>query len=285
MNIIKSSKEMQNIVTILREKAKKIAFVPTMGYLHEGHLSLVRKAKEYGDIVVVSIFVNPTQFGINEDLNRYPKDFDKDCSLLANEKVDYVFYPDAEDIYPKNYLTYINVNKITSILEGKTRPTHFQGVTTIVAILFNIVKPQYAVFGQKDAQQVAVISKMVEDLKYEVELIISPTIREKDGLAMSSRNTYLSVEEKKDSIILYNTLKYLESEINSNKLISIKELIQNSINKINKVNTAKLDYLKLVDFNSFEELTNLQDSNKILILIACYIGKTRLIDNFIINID
>ncbi|MDD5245388.1 MAG: pantoate--beta-alanine ligase, partial [Syntrophorhabdaceae bacterium] len=195
MKTITTVKEMQAVSDQLR-KDKKIAFVPTMGYLHEGHLALVRKARELGDIVAASIFVNPTQFGPKEDLAKYPRNFDRDAQLLDREKTDIIFYPDAREMYPEGYSTYIEVRKLQDHLCGKTRAGHFTGVATVVAKLFNIVKPHFAIFGQKDYQQLKVIERMVRDLNMDIEIVPYPTVRESDGLAMSSRNTYLSPEER-----------------------------------------------------------------------------------------
>jgi pantoate--beta-alanine ligase len=206
MKIITKITDMQEQADRLRRQGKKIGLVPTMGYLHEGHLSLVREAQKHSDLVVMSIFVNPTQFGPNEDLEDYPRDFDWDAELARTAGCDIIFYPDVSEIYPGNYLTSVIVEKITKVLCGVSRPTHFRGVTTIVAKLFNIVKPHIAVFGQKDAQQAIVIKKMVVDLNYDIEIIVAPIIREADGLAMSSRNTYLTLGQRKQAAVLYQSL-------------------------------------------------------------------------------
>lgn len=282
MEIISKCKEIQSLSLDLKRKGKTIGFVPTMGFLHEGHLSLVREAKNRADVVIVSIFVNPTQFAPNEDLSRYPRDVERDKKLLLNEGVDYLFIPDSDEIYTDNYLTYITVENITTTLEGKTRPTHFRGVSTIVGMLFNLILPDIAVFGQKDAQQVAVINKMVNDLKFPVELIIGPIIREPDGLAMSSRNVYLSIEERKDALILSRSINYIKDHLNAD--CKIEEVISVCKMNISDVKTAKLDYLTVVDFDTFEEVTAIKKNKKYIVLIACYIGKTRLIDNILIEI-
>lgn len=282
MQIIKSVKEMQSVCIKLKNSNRKIGFVPTMGFLHEGHISLVKKAKSLSDVVIVSIFVNPTQFAPNEDLKTYPRDFERDSKLLSEENTDYIFYPDPEEIYPNDFNTFVEVKDITTILEGNTRPTHFRGVTTILSILFNILKPDIAVFGQKDAQQVAVVKKMVKDLFVDTQIIISEIIRDKDGLAMSSRNTYLSENERLDALILNRTLKFIEGEVNSNNK-NVVFLLDKVKNDIIKISSARLDYLKFVDAESFQEITELVSGKEYLVLIACYIGKTRLIDNLIIK--
>ena len=191
MRIFRTVKEVKNVVNILRKSGKTIGFVPTMGYLHEGHLSLARKSVSENDITIMSIFVNPTQFGPNEDLDKYPRDFERDEKLAEGAGVTYIFYPDVKEMYPDGYNTYVEVNDITKILCGKSRPTHFKGVTTVVCKLFNIINPDKAYFGQKDAQQVIVIKKMVRDLNMDLEIVVCPIVREEDGLAMSSRNSYL----------------------------------------------------------------------------------------------
>ena len=207
MQVIERIKEMQEVSSKLRQEGKSIGFVPTMGALHEGHLSLVRMARKDNDIVVVSVFVNPTQFGPNEDFEKYPRDFEGDRKKLEKENVDIVFYPHADEMYPPNYKTYVEVEDITTRLCGAFRPGHFRGVTTVVTKLFNIVKPTRAYFGKKDYQQFKVIKRMVEDLNMDIEIIPGEIVREPDGLAMSSRNQYLSPEERKDALALYNSLQ------------------------------------------------------------------------------
>ncbi|HKI78784.1 MAG TPA: pantoate--beta-alanine ligase [Ignavibacteriaceae bacterium] len=270
-------------ISALKKKGKLIGFVPTMGFLHKGHLSLIKKSKKKADITVVSIFVNPTQFAPNEDLEKYPRNLKKDKELLRNEKVDILFFPDASKIYGENFQTFVNVNKITGILEGEFRPTHFKGVTTVVSILFNCVKPDFAFFGQKDAQQATVITRMTADLKFDTKIVVCPIIREKDGLAMSSRNVYLTEQERKDALVLSKSLKMAKSLIGNGELKSSKILSQMK-RKINSVSTSKLDYINIVNSETFEIAKELRKGNKYFILIACKIGKTRLIDNTLINI-
>lgn len=252
-----------------------------MGFLHEGHLSLVRKSKSQTDITVVSIFVNPTQFAPNEDLEKYPRDIEQDKSLLLNESTDILFIPKADEIYPADFQTYVNVEQLTKQLEGETRPTHFKGVTTIVNILFNIVQPDFAYFGQKDAQQQAVIKRMVKDLKLSVKIEVCPIVRENDGLAMSSRNIYLSKTERADALVLSRAINagnqlILKGEKDPEKLISgMKMLFEN-------INSARLDYIQIVDEQTFVSSVELVSGRKYFILCACRIGKTRLIDNLLI---
>jgi len=274
---------MSSISKELKKQGKKIGLVPTMGYLHQGHLSLVEIAKKNVDIVVVSIFVNPTQFGPNEDFQKYPRDFDRDCELLKPYNVDYIFYPSIDDIYPKNFSTYVEETEISQVLEGKYRPTHFKGVTTIVNILFNIVKPDIAVFGQKDAQQLAIISKMVKDLMMNIEIIPAPIVRENDGLAMSSRNVYLSAEERNDALVLFKSLSYAKDLIVKGERNC--DVIRNKgMEILTSVSTSNPDYFEIVEAESFKFIDRLENGKKYYLLAACRIGSTRLIDNFLINL-
>lgn len=282
MEIIYSTKNMQNFSIQKKREGKKIGFVPTMGYLHEGHLSLVKKAKEKCDIVVVSIFVNPTQFGPTEDFNKYPRDEKRDIELLEQLDVDALFLPKAEEIYPSSYQTYVEVEEITKKQEGEFRPTHFKGVTTVVSILFNCVLPDVAVFGQKDAQQATVIKRMVNDLKFPIEIVVAPIMREADGLAMSSRNIYLSEQERKDALILSKVIKYGEKLVRDNENNS-QFIIDKMEKMINEVKSAKIDYVRIVEANSFTEPAILNSGSEYYILTACKIGKTRLIDNILIE--
>lgn len=283
IKIITTVKEMHNYSNKLIREGKKIGFVPTMGYLHDGHLSLVKKAKEYSDVVIVSIFVNPTQFAPNEDFNQYPRDFERDLELLKKEKVSAVFYPNADEMYPKIFQTYVENIEVSKILEGEFRPTHFKGVTTVVSMLFNCVKPNVAVFGQKDAQQAYIIDRMVKDLKFDIDIIVSPIIREADGLAMSSRNIYLNTQERQDALVLYKSLN-LAKELIENGQTEVSLIKEKMIGIINSVKSSKLDYIAIVDKNSFLPVEKLEKNNVYYILIACRIGKTRLIDNMLINL-
>ncbi|MFA8343519.1 MAG: pantoate--beta-alanine ligase [Rhodothermaceae bacterium] len=281
MLIFRTVEEMQQYSEEQRCFGKKIGFVPTMGFLHDGHLSLVEKANQVADITIVSIFVNPTQFAPDEDLGNYPRDFERDETLLKEKNVDAIFYPTADEIYPKGYQTYVNVEEISKQYEGASRPTHFRGVTTIVSILFNAVKPHFAVFGQKDAQQASVIRKMVENLKYGIEIIVEPIKREEDGLAMSSRNVYLSKEQREESIILNRTLLAVEKTVKEGEinLDTIYKLVEN---KVGEIKTGRLDYFSIVEQDSFNEPEHLEENKKYFALIAVFFDSTRLLDNLII---
>ncbi len=254
-----------------------------MGYLHNGHLSLVRKSKELCNKTIVSIFVNPAQFSPSEDLADYPRDIDRDSNHLIGCGVDYLFFPDIDDIYPKNFQTFVNVENITTKLEGEFRPTHFRGVTTIVAILLNCVNPDKAFFGQKDAQQAAVIEQMVSDLKISVEIIVCPIVRETDGLAMSSRNVYLSESERKDALVLSKSLKIAKSIIEHGER-NVTQVLFEMNALFSEVSSANLDYIKIVEAQTFDFVDTLEKGKEYYILIACKIGKTRLIDNELIKV-
>jgi len=280
MRIISSIKEMSDTAKKIKHDGKRIGFVPTMGALHEGHLSLMRKARKENDCVVVSIFVNPVQFGPKEDFKKYPRDFKYDAALCKRMGVDLIFFPAAESVYPKNYKTYVNVEDLNNSLCGKFRPGHFKGVATVVAKLFNIVSPDVAYFGKKDAQQCAIIKKMVQDLNIPVKIKVLPTIREKDGLALSSRNSYLNRLERDDAAVLYEALKLAKKSIRQGKS-SVSAVIQDMKRLINKKNSAKIQYMAIVDQESLKPLNKIQ--GKVLIALAVFIGETRLIDNIIVN--
>lgn len=281
MKIINNIDEMQKAAEEIRASRKIIGFVPTMGYLHEGHLSLVRRARELSDVVVVSIFVNPTQFGPNEDLDRYPRDFERDRRLLEKEDTDIIFYPEAKDMYPENYCTYVQVRNMEDYLCGRTRKGHFVGVATIVTKLFNIVKPHYAVFGLKDYQQFKIIERMVRDLNMDIQIIPYPTVREKDGLAMSSRNTYLTEDERKKALTIYKTINTLK-EMVKRGVKDAETLKETARNMLESTEGIKIDYISICDTETLEELTTIKD--KALYAVACFIGKTRLIDNTILEV-
>lgn len=273
---------MQELCGELKRKGKTIGLVPTMGYLHEGHLSLVRIAKKRSDVLVVSVFVNPTQFGPKEDFQSYPRDFKRDRLLLEEEGCDFVFAPRMEDMYPEGHLTYVTGEKITGKLEGRTRPTHFRGVTTIVAKLFNIVRPDIAVFGQKDGQQAVVLKKMVDDLNYGTTMIIAPTVREKDGLALSSRNKYLSKDERRQATVLYESLREAKRLISRGER-SASRIISRMRSLIKKQPAAELDYVAITDARTLEPLKRLK--GEVLISLAVRFGKARLIDNIKVKVD
>ena len=277
IKIFENPLEMQKFSLNEKIKGKKISFVPTMGYLHEGHLSLMRRAREYGDILVVSIFVNPTQFGPNEDLDRYPRDFEGDTEKCKSVGVDVIFYPTNENMYDKDFQTYVTVEKVTKNLCGLSRPIHFRGVATVVSKLFNIVLPDYAFFGEKDFQQLVVIKQMVKDLNFPVKVIGCPIVREEDGLAMSSRNAYLNEEERKQALCLYKSILRVKELFNSGER-NAKKLIEEAKKIINEHPLAEIDYVKIVDINTMEDIKGEIDKDA-LYALAVKIGKTRLIDN------
>ena len=280
IEIIKTVGEMQGKVEKLRTQGKKIGLVPTMGYLHEGHLSLIRLAREQCDLVVTSIFVNPTQFGPNEDFLQYPRDLDRDIRLAEQAGCDIIFYPSDTEMYPPGYLTYLDVKKITQVLCGQSRPGHFQGVTTIVCKLFNIVKPHIAVFGQKDAQQATVIRQMVQDLNFDLEIIVAPTIRDADGLAKSSRNAFLTSQERKDATVLYRALQHAGTLVNEG--ITDADIVKNEMKKIiMSVETSTIDYIAVVNNSTLHDIKTIR--GEVLIALAVKIGSTRLIDNMILK--
>lgn len=278
MKIIETISDMQQYSCDLRREGKKIALVPTMGYLHEGHLSLIDTASQHGDIVVVSIFVNPTQFAPNEDLDAYPRDMERDCQLCEFRKVDAIFAPTTADIYCPDSSTWVTEEKLSRGLCGKSRPTHFRGVTTIVAKLFNAVLPDFAVFGRKDFQQAAVIKRMVRDLNFPVRIITCPIVREEDGLAMSSRNKYLSPEERKNALSISQSLFDAEAAVRTGNIAvsEVREMIDLRISQ----SGGKVDYIEIVDAVNLEPKNEFTDST--LIAVAALFGKTRLIDNVVV---
>ena len=265
----------------LRRETKTVGFVPTMGALHDGHLALVKEARQMCDVVIVSIFVNPTQFNERSDLDKYPRDLTADAALLAEYEVDYVFAPDSEEIYPEGFSTYVNVEGITETLEGASRPGHFRGVATVVSILFNTVRPDSAFFGQKDAQQVAVIKRLTTDLGFETEIVVIPTVREDSGLALSSRNSLLTTEEREKAVVIIEALReaklaFKKGERNASELAEIVK------HRISTETLATLDYVAIVDRDSLQSVETIGDTET-LIALAVYIGKIRLIDNVILN--
>jgi pantoate--beta-alanine ligase len=257
-----------------------VGFVPTMGYLHEGHLVLVRQAKAENQIAVASIFVNPTQFGPKEDFARYPRDPERDLALLERERVDVVFIPSSEEVYPQGSCTWIDVESVTERLEGAARPGHFRGVATVVAKLFNIVEPTRAYFGQKDAQQVVVIRKMVADLNMNVEIVAVPTRREPDGLAMSSRNVYLNDSERQAALVLWKSLSSAQELWSKGERRAVN-IRQQMLGLIQKEPLARIDYISIADPERLEELAEIDQTA--LVSMAVYVGETRLIDNIILG--
>jgi len=263
-----------------RADGKSLGLVPTMGALHEGHLSLVSAAKAQCDAVAVSIFVNPTQFGPTEDLAKYPRQFDRDCQRLQQEGVDILFAPPVEEIYPQGNVTWVLVEGLSDKLDGRSRPGHFRGVTTVVAKLFHIIEPRRAFFGQKDAAQLAVIRRMVRDMHFPVEIVACPIVREADGLAMSSRNAYLNEEERACASILHRSLERVERDFRGGKRIAAK-LISATRELLVSEPLVRVDYLEIVDPNSLEPIERI--SGKALVAIAAYVGATRLIDNVVLD--
>ena len=280
MVLIKNISEIKDLVSEWKKEGKTIGLVPTMGYLHEGHESLIKKAKKENDKVIVSVFVNPTQFGPNEDLESYPRNIEKDRELCESCGVDVVFNPEPVEMYKNNASTYINVEGLTEGLCGASRPIHFRGVCTVVSKLFNITMADKAYFGEKDAQQLAVVKKMVEDLNFNIDVVGCPIIREKDGLAKSSRNTYLSKEERVAALILNKSLNLALKKLKNGE--SSGENVINVIKGVIKEEPlAKIDYVEVVDSKTLKPVKKIE--NSILVAIAVYIGKTRLIDNFTFN--
>lgn len=280
MRIYGEISKIRETVTAWKKDGLTVGFVPTMGYLHEGHKSLIDAARRENDRVVVSIFVNPMQFGPSEDFDSYPRDLDKDARLCEDAGVDLIFHPDAEEMYTEGFCSYVDMNGLTTELCGKSRPTHFRGVQTVVLKLFNIVTPDKAYFGQKDAQQLAVIKRMVTDLNVGTEIVGCPIIREADGLAKSSRNTYLNEEERKAALILHKSLEAGKALVESGETEA--EAVKAAItSEIETEPLAKIDYVDVVDFDTISKIEKIEGS--VLVAIAVYIGKTRLIDNFICN--
>lgn len=281
MQIVKTIGEVRSVVKQWKKEGLSVGLVPTMGFLHEGHKSLIERAVKENDRVVVSDFVNPTQFGPNEDLASYPRDLDRDAKLCEEAGAALLFNPEPEEMYYEDRTTSVNMEGLTKELCGKSRPIHFSGVCTVVSKLFHIVTPDRAYFGQKDAQQLAVIKRMVRDLNFDIEIVGCPIIREEDGLAKSSRNTYLSEEERKAAVILNQSLKIGKEMIEKGEkdAAKVKETI---VKNLTTEPLAKIDYVEIVDFNIIEPITTIKGS--VLTAIAVYIGKTRLIDNFIVNI-
>ncbi|MBX7223085.1 MAG: pantoate--beta-alanine ligase [Blastocatellia bacterium] len=282
MEIINRVPRMKTVARKLRRDGRSIGFVPTMGALHEGHLSLIRRAQQMADTVIVSIFVNPIQFGPSEDFEVYPRDLARDAELIANKGVDYLFAPNIDEMYPEDFVTYVATEGLDKRLCGSSRPGHFRGVTTIVNKLFNVIAPDYAFFGQKDAQQTIIIRRMVRDLCMDTEVVVCPTVRESDGLALSSRNQYLSPEERQAARVLSRSLQlcrqlYQEGERQVSKLITaIRELIE-------KEPLARIDYVAIADVDSLEFLVELDEEDPALVALAVFVGTTRLIDNLILK--
>lgn len=281
MEIINRRQRMASLARKLRRENKVIGFVPTMGSLHKGHLELVQKARQMSDIVIVSIFVNPAQFNEANDFEKYPRDLTNDAALLAEYQVDYVFAPKADEIYGEEFSTYVTVDDVSDKLEGASRPGHFRGVATVVTILFNTIRPDFAFFGQKDAQQVAVIKRLTKDLCFDTEIIVVPIIREESGLAMSSRNERLSVEQRQAASIIYAALSKAklaaqQGELNASILAEIVR------EKISSEPIANIDYIAVVDNKTLEPVEKIGE-HPVLIAVAVRFGEIRLIDNVVLN--
>ncbi|MBM2834215.1 MAG: panC [Candidatus Brocadiaceae bacterium] len=279
LQVITSIEDIKQRIKTFKENQLSIGFVPTMGALHEGHLSLVRQARKENDKAVVSIFVNPLQFGINEDFTQYPRTFDNDCELLSKEGVDIIFNPKASEMYPDGFYTSVVLEHLEDKLCGKSRPGHFRGVAAVVLKLFNLVKPDVAYFGQKDFQQTVVIKRMVADLNLDVNIKVLPTIRDKEGLALSSRNAYLNGTEKKDALCLYKALIRAQTMANAGAK-NAKEVTAEMEKIINNCKSAKIDYISIVNPETLEAVSEVQHGD--VAALAVRIGKTRLIDNIIL---
>jgi len=279
MLIVKDVNRMQGLVDRFKKRNKLIGFVPTMGALHEGHLSLIRACRRECDFVVVSIFVNPTQFGPREDFKKYPRTWKRDRVLLKKEGVDAVFYPYAKTMYPVGFSTHVKVDGLSNILCGVARLGHFQGVTTVVLKLFNIVKPDIAYFGQKDYQQSIIIKRMVRDLNLDITIRVLPIVREPDGLAMSSRNSYLNAKQRQDALCLYNSLKRARY-LTKNSKVKNPIIIKREMRKIIKSASGKIDYIEIINPETLESVEAVR--GKVVIVLAVKIGHTRLIDNMVI---
>lgn len=283
MEIITAIRKMQHRANELRMQGKCISVVPTMGYLHEGHLSLIKTAKKKSDLVITTIFVNPKQFAPDEDYANYPRDVEQDKLLAEQSGTDILFLPEEKEMYPPDFETYVSVEQLTKTLEGEFRPTHFRGVTTIVLKLFHIAKPHVAVFGQKDAQQAVVIKHMVKDLNIDVDIIVSPIVREKDGLAMSSRNKYLSPEQRKDALIISKCLRLAKEKIKAGERSA--SAITGEMELLMRIVPSVVpDYISIVDAETLAPMETLDHTKNVLIAIAARVGSTRLIDNRIMEL-
>ncbi|HWT01433.1 MAG TPA: pantoate--beta-alanine ligase [Pyrinomonadaceae bacterium] len=282
MEIINRRQRMSSVSRkVRREQDKTIGLVPTMGALHDGHLSLVREARRMCDVVVISVFVNPTQFALGEDFEHYPRDLTKDAAVLTDYNVDYIFAPSIEEIYPKDFATYVTVGGLSDQLEGSSRPGHFRGVATVVTILLNIIRPDFAFFGQKDAQQTLVVKRLVRDLAFESEVVVLPTVREESGLALSSRNSYLNQDERRAALVLYRALSRAKEAYKAGER-SGSRLAEAVRSTVAAEPLATLDYVTVADADTLEPLEKLDDRT-VLIALAVRLGKTRLIDNVVLN--
>ncbi len=282
MEIIKRTPQMKSLAKRLVAEGKRIGFVPTMGALHAGHLSLMQRARQMCDIVVVSIFINPIQFGPTEDLDRYPRDLARDAEMCTSRGVDYIFAPLIDDVYPEDFATYVVVEGLSDKLCGESREGHFRGVTTVVTKLCNIIHPHFAYFGRKDAQQAIIVKRMMADLSMDTEVVVCPIVRDEDGLALSSRNAYLTADERKAATVLHRALEKAQVLYGSG-VRDTGEIIRAMDEIVASEPLARIDYVTVVDTVSLDPVETLDDDKTVLIAIAAFIGKTRLIDNLVLN--
>ena len=278
MEVISSLSEIQHLSLKFEREGKKIGFVPTMGYLHEGHLSLINLIRDRSDVVILSIFVNPTQFGVGEDLNEYPRDQERDLELCRDRKVDYVFAPETDEIYLPDATSFVSEEGVSAGLCGQARPTHFKGVTTICAKLFNLCRPTYVALGQKDAQQVVVIKRMIRDLHFPIEVVIGPTIREPDGLAMSSRNAYLNPKQRSDALLLNKALEAGKALVDQKGVRNVDRIKAELINVLRNGSSLRVNYAEVVDSETMKPDTEIELGRSMLV-VAVWVDSIRLIDN------
>jgi pantoate--beta-alanine ligase len=282
MEVINSIQEIQQLALRFEKEGKKIGFVPTMGYLHDGHLSLIDLIRERSDILILSIFVNPTQFGVGEDLDKYPRDMERDLTLCRERKVDYIFAPQTDEIYPEGASTYVSEEGVSQGLCGDARPTHFKGVTTICAKLFNLVRPAYVALGQKDAQQVVVLKRMIRDLHFPIELVIGPTLRESDGLAMSSRNSYLNDRQREDALLIYQALKAGKQLVYEKGIRNVDRVKAELMTTLRSGSFIRINYAEVVDREDMQSEKEIELGRSLLV-IAVWVDNIRLIDNMLLG--
>ena len=278
MEVINSIQEIQQLALRFEKEGKKIGFVPTMGYLHDGHLSLIDLIRERSDILILSIFVNPTQFGVGEDLDKYPRDMERDLTFCRERKVDYIFAPQTDEIYPEGASTYVSEEGVSQGLCGEARPTHFKGVTTICAKLFNLVRPAYVALGQKDAQQVVVLKRMIRDLHFPIELVIGPTLREPDGLAMSSRNSYLNDRQREDALLIYQALQAGKQLVDEKGIRNVDRVKAELMTTLRSGSFIRINYAEVVDREDMLPEKEIELGRSMLV-IAVWVDNIRLIDN------
>ena len=282
MEVINSIQKIQQLALRFEKEGKKIGFVPTMGYLHDGHLSLIDLIRERSDILILSIFVNPTQFGVGEDLDKYPRDMERDLTLCRERKVDYIFAPQTDEIYPEGASTYVSEEGVSQGLCGEARPTHFKGVTTICAKLFNLVRPAYVALGQKDAQQVVVLKRMIRDLHFPIELVIGPTLREPDGLAMSSRNSYLNDRQREDALLIYQALQAGKQLVDEKGIRNVDRVKAELMTTLRSGSFIRINYAEVVDREDMQPEKEIELGRSMLV-IAVWVDNIRLIDNMLLG--